>query len=223
VGWTSNPALAPMVSDLMSKNAAGSPVGTDGMWSNYLGNLYQGIGPSSGGMYDATLMQGAKAGRDISTGAGVDPRTAAAGGGDQWAVTTAEQNARREGNAGNVANAVGSETSRAVGEGGRYEAERAKQEDQFNLDKYKIASKGIAGSSRYVANPMWGLLSSVMGGAGKGIGQAFNKDDGGGGAGNTESIDFGPGGYTPGQMPGDEWNLPGMQGPGQSDLGTYYG
>lgn len=223
MGWTTSPAVQNLVNGFLGSSAgqpAGTPTGSDSFWNNMFAD------PSTmmnSGLYNASIQRAGEAGRAINEGGGVNPQMAGAGGGDQWNLALSQRNAARNTLGARTTQDVAGVTSRAIGEGGQYELERGKQQDQFNLDKYKVATGAVNRASKFVVSPWYGVLQSLISGGAQGVSNALATRDTGGGAGHTESIDFGPGGYTPGQMPGDEFSLPGMTPPGSPDLSSYYG
>lgn len=153
----------------------------------------------STGMYGGSIMRAGASGRAINEGEGIDARLSDEGGGEQWGLVNAEKNAGRVKLAGSEGEQVGKTTEAAMGEGGRYELERARQTDQFNLGKAGEESRALAGGSHYQVSPWLGLVQGLISGASAGIhGPGDSSSEDLGADPNLES-----GGYDYGYQGGD--------------------
>jgi hypothetical protein len=204
--WSTNPRISELINQFGGTQAAKPAANTDEYWASVIQKMGTPAALDTG-LYAPAIMKAGEAGRDISEGKGVDSRLAAAGGGEQWALTNA---AKTQGQT-NVSNAFGQDvaktTTSAVDEAGKYNLERARQTNEFNLRKAGEEGSALAKGSHYQVSPWLSVLGSLVNGAASGL--DFSRPSPGT---PGESINFGPDGYQPGYMPGTNPNegMPGL-------------
>ena len=170
MGWSLNPAATPWLNQLQNAQPARNAA-VDSGWNQFF------EGKNDLGVFNPELLASGARGRDISTGAGVDPRTTNAGGADQWNVAVSGAERARVANSASADQAAAGAAGAAQREGAGYLRERAGQNNQFALGKAVGGMKGVNENSKYVVSPWLGMVSSLLQGTAKGAASGLANMD----------------------------------------------